>query len=402
VDDVTRFALIILVVAVAGLAAIYSNHLSRATRIPTPLIFLVGATVAVQLVPPLHRPPQRVVQEVATVALVVILFTGGAGIGLRAFRQVWRVVVSLGVVGTILCTFAMAAFAHLALGFDWYPAMLLATAIAPTDPAVVFSVLGQREVSGPAGLILQGESGANDPVGIALMTSLLAAGTLTLPAIGHASLTFTVQLVVGGLLGFVGARFLVWLVRTVPLPAESLYPLEVLAMVFALYGLTTVVGGSGFLAVFVAGILVGDEEGPHRADTSSVLATLTSFAEIVVFVALGLTIDLGVLSDADVWGPGLLLAAVLTLLVRPVLVGLCLLPARLPANEATFVLVAGLKGAVPILLGSFLITEHVAQSTRLYEIVVTVVLASVLVQGSLISWLARVLRIPVGPAEAPS
>jgi cell volume regulation protein A len=228
-----------------------------------------------------------------------------------------------------------------------------------------------------------------------VMSSLLAAGGLTAAAAGHAVVVFVGQMVVGGILGIVGARLLLWFTRRVALPSESLYPLRTLACVFVLYGATTALEGSGFLAVFVAGILMGDERMPYQPETAGFFAALSSIAEIVVFIALGLTVDLKVLSHADVWGPGLLIALVLTLVIRPVLVGLCLLPSRLARNEATFVLFAGLKGAVPILLGTYLLTEQVADGQRLYEIVVTVVLFSVFVQGGLVPWAAKVLKLPV-------
>ena len=144
--------------------------------------------------------------------------------------------------------------------------LLVATAVSPTDPAVVFSVLGQREVEGRSGTILEGESGANDPVGIALMASLLAAGGLT----GHAFVDiggqFLLQMGVGAAIGVLGGRALLWFMRRVPLPSEGLYPLRTLACVLVLYGAATLAHGSGFLAVFVAGILIGDGRAPYKRE----------------------------------------------------------------------------------------------------------------------------------------
>jgi cell volume regulation protein A len=394
-DDVSHFAVLVLLVALVGLVAVLSSHVSRVSRIPSPLVFLVGATVAVRIVPDLHAPPERTVQRIVTVALVVILFTGGNEIGRRRFRAARGPILSLGVAGTVLTAAAIAALARATLDIDWYQATLLAAAIAPTDPAVVFSVLGQREIAGRSGVILQGESGANDPVGIALMASVLGAGAITGSAAAHALGTFVVEMAIGAAFGLAGSQLILWFVRRVPMPTESLYPLRTLACVFALYGATTLVDGSGFLAVFIAGVLIGDERLPYKPETQSFFAALASISEIVAFVALGLTVDLSVLSHADVWGPGLLIAATLTVVIRPALVGVCLLPSRLPRTEAAFVLFAGLKGAVPILLGTYLLTEDVADGARLYEIVVTVVVFSVLVQGGLLPWVARILRLPV-------
>ena len=236
--------------------------------------------------------------------------------------------------------------------------MLVATAVAPTDPAVVFSVLGRREISGRSGIILEGESGANDPVGIALMASLIAAGGLSAGAFAKVGGEFLLQMGVGAAVGVAGGAALLWFTRRVPLPSEGLYPLRTLACALMLFGAATLAHGSGFLAVFAAGIVLGDARAPYKREIERFHSALASLAEIVAFVALGLTIDLDVIFRADVWIPGLILGAALAFVIRPVLVGLCLIPARLPANERSFVLFAGLKGAVPILLGTFLFSAH--------------------------------------------
>ena len=139
---------------------------------------------------------------------------------------------------------------------------------------------------------------------------------------------------------------------------------------------------------------------PRSSGRSSAFhSALASLAEIVAFIVLGLTIDLGVIAQADVWIPGLILGAALAFVIRPVLVGLCLIPARLRSNERNFVLFAGLKGAVPILLGSFLLAAHVPGAERLYGIVAVVVVFSVVVQGSLMPAAARLLRVPMRVVE---
>src|SRR5262249_51156882 len=152
-----------------------SNRLSRLIRIPAPALFLVGAAIVSDLVPRLEAIPVEVVQQVVTVALVVLLFDGGMHIGWRSLRRAAGAVLWLGVAGTLVAAAAVALLGHYLLGLDWRFALLIGTALAPTDPAVVFSVLGNREVVGRSGTLLEGESGANDPVGIALMVAILAA-----------------------------------------------------------------------------------------------------------------------------------------------------------------------------------------------------------------------------------
>ncbi|MEO6701579.1 MAG: cation:proton antiporter [Jatrophihabitantaceae bacterium] len=397
--DSYSYGRLLLLIGVVGIVAVLSNRITARLRVPAPALMLAAAAIAVQLVPSLHAPTELSVDHLVTVALILILFDGGMHIGWSRFRQAAGSIAIVGVAGTFLTTAGAALFLHLAVGLDWYPALLVATAVAPTDPAVVFAVLGQRQIGGNSGTILEGESGANDPVGIALMASLLAAGGLSGSAFGQVSGEFVLQLGVGGLVGLVGGAGLRWFVQRVQLPSEGLYPLRTLACALGLFGIATLAHGSGFLAVFVAGISIGDARAPYKREIVLFHSAASSLGEIVAFVVLGLTVRLSDLSRADVWIPGLLLALVLTLVVRPLVVGGCLLGSGLNRGERGFIVFSGLKGAVPILLGSFLLGAHLASAERLYGIVVIVVVFSVVVQGSLLPTAARLLRVPMRTVE---
>jgi potassium/hydrogen antiporter len=394
-SDTYAFAGQLLLVATVGLLALMSNRLTERIRIPTPLLVLVAAALAVKVLPDLHEPPERLVERIVTVALIWILFDGGLHIGWVRFRSAAGPIAIVGILGTFLTVSAAAVLMHFVFGLAWYLALLVATAISPTDPAVVFSVLGQREVAGLSGVILEGESGANDPVGIALMASLITAGTVSLGSAGQIAGEFALQMGVGAVFGVLGGRSLLWFMRAVPLPSEGLYPLRTAASALVIFGAATVVHGSGFLAVFVAGIILGDERAPYKREIERFLSALASLGEIVAFIVLGLTVDLDELAQPDVWVPGLAIGAILAFIIRPIVVGVCLLPARLRRNERTFVLFAGLKGAVPILLGTFILTTQVHEAARLYGIVVIVVAFSVLIQGSLVPTVAHLLRLPM-------
>jgi len=395
VGDSGAFAVLVLITAVVGLLAVLSNRLSERIHVPAPALFLVAAAVAIRLFPDLHSPPEQLVERVVTVALLCILFDGGMHLGWSRFRRSAAPIAVIGVAGTFLTAAAAAVVAHWVFGLDWYLAALLGTAVSPTDPAVVFSVLGRREVAGRSGDILEGESGANDPVGIALMVALLAAGGITAGSVPAVAGEFVLQMSVGLVAGVVGGRALLWFMRRVALPAEGLYPLRTLASAFVIYGAASLAHGSGFLAVFIAGIILGDARAPFKREIERFHSALASLAEIVAFVILGLTVNLADLTTPEVWIPGLILGAAVAFLIRPVLVGLCLLPVRLRWREKTFILFAGLKGAVPILLASYLLAANIPQGSRLYGIVIIVVVFSVLVQGSLVPTVAGVLRVPM-------
>jgi len=400
--DVLTFGLIVALVAGAGSIAVLSSRLSDVIHVPAPAIFLVAAAVASDLVASLGALSVDNVQRIVTVALIFILFDGGMHIGWRRFRSAAGEIGAVGVVGTFLTAGAVAVLAHLIFGFGWQAALLLGTALAPTDPAVVFSVLGKREVAGRSGVIIEGESGVNDPVGIALMASMLLVietGKGGLDAAGAGLVELLLQMVIGAAIGVILGHGLVTVVRRVPLPSEALYPLRTLAAAGVIYGVATVAHGSGFLAVFIAGIMLGDARAPYKREIRRVHASIASLGEIVAFAVLGLTVSLRSVLQSHAWWIGLALAALLALVIRPLLVGSLLLPVRLRRGEKVFVLWAGLKGAVPILLGTFVFVAHVPDATLIYNIIFVVVLFSVVVQGGLVPWVAQRCGVPMHVVE---
>jgi cell volume regulation protein A len=400
VRDLVPFAVITLLVSLALLVAVGSNRLAERIRVPTPALFLIIAAVASDLAPRLGELSIVVDQRIVTIALVLILFEGGMHIGWARMRTAAGAVLWLGMAGTLVTAGAMALSAHYLFGFDWRAGLLIGAALAPTDPAVVFSVLGRREISGRTGTLLEGESGANDPVGIALMVSLLGTSGGGWSAFGSGLGHFALQLVVGAAVGAGGGWLLLQLMRRMPLPNEALYPVQAMAFAVLLYGGATAMQGSGFLAVFLAGIVVGDARAPYKREIERFAGALASIAEIVAFVVLGLSVDLDSIFHGNRFWMALGLAALLMLAVRPLLVGLLMLPVDLRRGERLFVLLSGLKGAVPILLGTYVLVEHAHRATEIYDIVFVVVLISVLVQGGLVPTMIRVFRIPtrqVGP-----
>ncbi|MGH6654829.1 MAG: cation:proton antiporter [Actinocrinis sp.] len=400
-SDTAHFGLLVALVAGVVMLAVLSNRASTRLRVPAPAFFLLGAALASDLQPGLGHLPILTVQRVVTVALAVILFDGGMHIGRARLRQAAGPVLWIGVAGTLVTAAALALLAHGLFGLSWTGAALLGTALAPTDPAVVFSVLGRRQIAGRAGTLLEGESGANDPVGIALMAALLSAtaGHHGGAGLGDALGVFAEQMFIGLGVGAVGGFALLEFTRRVPLPTEGLYPLRVLAGALGVYGVAAVAEGSGFLAVFVAGIVLCDARAPYAREVKRFHGAVAGLAEITAFTVLGLTVSLRSLPRGDALGIGLALAVLLAFLVRPLLVGLLLIPVRLAGRERVIVLWAGLKGAVPILLGTYILTAAVPDAARLYDIVFVVVAFSVLVQGGLLPALAQRLRVPVRIVE---
>ena len=395
-EDLLEFGKLILVVSTGLSLAIAIRALAGRLAIPTAGLLLVVAAAASDIVDRLATILTfEDVQRIATLALIVILFEGGSGIGLRRFQRAAVPVIALGVIGTFGTAALVAVAAHVVLDLSWIVSGLIGAALAPTDPAVTFSVLAGKEVRGRSGTILEGESGFNDPVGIALMVGMVELATTDGGSFSIVVEEFALEMGIGLLAGIGGALVLVWLIRHAPLPDRTLYPVAVILAAGAIYGAAAVAHGSGFLAVFVAGILVGDLPYAERSVVRSFNSALSDLGELAAFVALGLTIDLALIADEGLWWRGLVLALLLGFVVRPLVVGALLVPMRLNWGERGFIVWSGLKGAVPILLASLAVVGATDYSAQLYGIVFVVVLFSVVVQGTLVPTVAARLGVPM-------
>jgi potassium/hydrogen antiporter len=395
VDELTTFGTIVLVVVGGLLLALLATKLNERFPVPEPAVFLVLAAVASDIFPELsERLSILEVERIAVVALIIILFNGGTLVGWRRFRVAAVPITSVAILGTFATAAIIAVVAHYVLGFEWTTAGLVGAALAPTDPAVMFSVLGNQEIRGRTGTILEGEAGLNDPAGIALMIGMVELATEDDGSLWIIVEEFAVEMSVGLVVGLIGAAAMRPLLR-ISLPSVGLYPIRTLAAAGVIYGLASVLHGSGFLAVFVAGIALGDADVPLRDSIERFHTSLASLAEVVVFVALGITIDVTDVLTSRALLEGLALAVVLALVARPLGIGPLLLPVRMRWSERIFVVWAGLRGAVPILLAAFALLGGVDDAQRVYDIVFVVVAFSVIVQGSSIPLVARRLGIPM-------
>jgi cell volume regulation protein A len=393
VHDVEIAALII---GATGIGAIAASRLARLLRVPAPAVFLICGLALAELSSRAHDIAtfERVAQ-LGSYALIFILFEGGFSNGgwLRTGPSVGPIL-TLGVVGTLLTTGMLAAACHWVIGLPVELSVLIGVALAPTDPAAVFSVLGEQDVEGTTDIILEGESGANDPVGISLMLGAIAyyesGGSL-----GGVTLDFALQLLVGIAVGVAAGLSIAWALGRVRIGSDTLHVVAALSGAFLTFAIAGELHGSGFLAVFVSGLLIGRVKITAHEASEGFLGVLAALSEMVMFAALGLTVTLGALGDA--LPRGLAIFAILTFIARPLVTLLITGPMQLTNGERAFVAWGGLKGAVPILLASLPIIEHVDGAHTVYEIVFVAVVASVLLQGSTLPLLARrvgLLRAP--------
>ncbi|MBV8257770.1 MAG: cation:proton antiporter [Actinobacteria bacterium] len=392
--ELSHFGAWVALLSGAALVAVVSTRLAERIRVPPGAFFLIAAAVASDLFPRLNDFSIRGVERLASVSLAVILFDGGLRVGWRRFRDAAVPIVSLGLLGTFVTAGLLALLARGVTGMSWAACGVLGAALAPTDPAIMFSVLGRKEIAGRSGTILEGESGANDPVGIALTIAMISAAAGS-GSVGSAVGDFVSSLLIGLAIGAVAGAWLHPRLVRLPLREASLGPLRTLTFVGLVYGVASLARGSGFLAVFIAGILVGDERFPGKRAVARFHTSLASLAEIVVFVALGLTVHIGSVFHGGVWWQGLALAIGAALVIRPLAVGPLLLPVELTRGERLFVIWGGLKGAVPILLAAFALLGGVDHAQRIYLIVFVVVALSVTLQAASIPSAAARLGVPM-------
>ncbi|HEX6631129.1 MAG TPA: potassium/proton antiporter, partial [Gemmatimonadaceae bacterium] len=342
--------------------------------------------------------------RVGTVALTLILFDGGLNTSVAAVRATIAPAGLLATVGVVGTAAIVAGAAHL-LGFDWPLSLLLGAVVSSTDAAAVFAVLRGSGINlkRRVGTTLEVESGINDPMAV-ILTTLLTANALAgheVPPwwalLGEVVVTILLGLAAGVLIGRVGRLVL----NRIRLPAGGLYPALTLALACLSYGVATLVHGSGFLAVYVAALVLGNGQLPYRRSLLRVHDALAWLSQIVMFLLLGLLVFPARLLEVA-W-PGLALALVLALLARPLVSTLCLLPFRYTGRDMAYVGWVGLRGAVPINLATYPILAGVRGAERLFDVVFFLVVVNALLPGMTVPWMTRRLRLESAePPTAPA
>jgi potassium/hydrogen antiporter len=376
------------------LAALALEPTARRLDVAVPLVFLgVGLALGALSGTARHEVDAGQLETAGTIALVLILVDGGLRTGIVALRRELAPVLALGLGGTLV-TFALVAIAaHAVTGLGWTLSLIVGAALSPTDPAAAFSVLhGRSGGTLRVATVLEGEAGFNDPVAIALVIALIdAARKGHDPGVGEIAWTMLREGVVGAIVG-IGLALVLARLLSSRAPTIGVAPALVVSLgAFLAFGLAGLAHGSGFLAAYLFGLMLGDRLQEAQASVGRLHDQLSSLAEVGMFVLLGvalMTIPLrGSLADAAV------LAALLVLVVRPLVAGPLLGAFGLGRSGSLFGVWGGLKGAVPILLGSLPIARGLAQGERLFALVGLVVVFSLLVQGLTLGRLARRLGI---------
>lgn len=370
--------------------------------IPTLLLFLLVGMLFGSDGLGLQFNSARDAQFIGMIALSIILFSGGMDTKFQDIKPVLKPGMVLSTVGVLLTTvltgvfiYFLSGLTHTNIELTMMASLLLAATMSSTDSASVFSLLRSQRMNLKENLrpMLELESGSNDPMAymltIVLIQIISSGSELSLAVVGRDLL---VQFLIGGSVGYAFGRFAVWLVNRINLSNSSLYPILLLSIVFATFTITDLLKGNGYLAVYIAGVIVGNVRLVYRKEINTFMNGLTWLFQIIMFLSLGLLVNPHEM--LDIAAVALLIGLFMIVIARPVSVFACLLPFRNISNKARlFVSWVGLRGAVPIIFATYPVIAGIDGSQQLFNIVFFITLLSLVVQGMSISSFARWLHL---------
>lgn len=376
------------------LLSVIASKASGRLGIPVLLLFLIIGMLAGSDGPGgIHFDNPWLAQSLGVVALVFILFAGGMDTEWASVRPQLGRGMALSTLGVAITAGLVAVFATTVIGMSWPEGLLIGAIVSSTDAAAVFAVMRSRYVSlrGPLKPLLELESGSNDPMAVFLTIGMISLITGASLSVTDLIPMFIRQMVLGAAIGYGTGRLMVLLINRLRLEYDGLYPVLTLSLVMLTYSGSAWLGGNGFLAVYLAGLIMGNSEFIHKRSLLRFHDGLAWLMQITMFLTLGLQVFPKQL--VPVAGTGLLLALFLMVIARPVAVFMTLAPTSLTLREKTMVAWVGLRGAVPIILATFPLLAGVPQAHMMFNLVFFIVLTSVLLQGTSIPLVARWLRV---------
>lgn len=389
--------LALLVGAVVVLVSVWALRLSQRLGLPVLLIYLAIGVAVGEAGLGLQFEDADLTRNIGLCALIAIIAEGGLTERWSVLRPVVGQVVLLATVGVAVSVGLVGLTLHLLLDLDLRLALLYGAVLSSTDAAAVFATLRRMRLRRRLATIVESESASNDPMAV-VAVGLLSAAVLAGPWWQEGLLVFY-QFVVGGLIGALTGVLGAAILRRVALPVAGLYPLAALAFVVLAFGAGTVVGASGFVAVYLAAVVLGNSRLPHRQAILGFAEGIAWLAQIGLFVLLGLLVSPAELPGA--LGAAVVVGLVLLFLARPVSVALITSWFRVRLREQVFLSWAGLRGAVPIVLATIPLSEQVPGTDGLFNVVFVLVVVFTLVQGTTLPLVARWARVtdPEAPSE---
>ncbi|WP_234573601.1 potassium/proton antiporter [Rhodohalobacter sp. 614A] len=384
----------LLVGALLLLLSIFSSKLSTRFGIPVLLVFLgIGMIVGSDGLNWIYFDNYELAQYLGIIALIYILFSGGLDTRWKKIQPVIIPGISLSTLGVLVSALIVGVFTSWLLNFGLLEGVLVGAIVSSTDAAAVFSVLRSKALGFKYRLkeLMEFESGTNDPMAIFLAIGIIQ--LLILPDFGWLEMTllFFQQISVGLLGGYIFGKLTTWIINSINLEYDGLYPVLMLALVPLIYSVIDLMGGSGFLAVYIAGMVLGNSNFIHQRSLINFFDGLGWLMQITMFLTLGLLVFPTQIMAIS--GTGLLVALVLILVARPVSVFVSLFFSRFKMRSKLMISWTGLRGAVPIIMATFPLGASMENAELIFSIVFFVVVTSVLIQGPFIPLIARWLHV---------
>jgi cell volume regulation protein A len=389
---------ILLVGPILILISIAIARFSDNLGVPTMLLFLgIGMLAGSEGPGGIHFDDPALAQSIGIIALVFILFAGGLDTNWSQVRPAVRQASSLATLGVFLTTLAVGAFLSFLLNFSLMNGLLLGAIVSSTDAAAVFSVLRSRNISlrGQLKPLLELESGSNDPTAIFLTIGLIHLLTDASSSVGSLALHFIFQMGLGAAFGYGLGKAMVFFLNRLKLAYEGIYPVFSLAFAALVYGATASIGGSGFLAVYISGLVASNSEFVHKKSLLRFFDGLAWLSQITMFVTLGLLVFPSQI--IPIMGLGLLVSGFLMLVARPLSVFISLSFSMFQWREKAFISWVGLRGAIPIVLATFPLLAGLPDARLMFNLVFFIVLTSALFQGWSVPIAARVFKVDAPP-----
>lgn len=376
-----------------GLLLVISVFLSKFTAkigVPSLVIFLIIGLVldAGQYISPTITN-YKYIQYISIFALIVIMFSGGLDTEVKQMKPIAKIGISLSTIGVILTAFISGILIHFVFHFDLLLSLLLGSIVSSTDAAAVFSIFKSQKINIKNNLdnVLELESATNDPMAYILVTSFIYAIIHPTVSIPFLIFIFIKSLILGLIGGFILGKLFAKILARLKLSTEGLYPVLLFSAALLSFAVTEYIGGNGFLAVYIAAVLIGNCKIKYKKSQLKFFDGLAWLMQIVMFILLGVFTSPDELVATLI--PSILIAILLIFVARPVSVFISLIPFDLDLNSKAFLSWTGIKGAVPIVFAFYPLVDNIPGATTLFNVVMVITLISVIFQGSAIKSMAK-------------
>ncbi len=385
---------ILLIGSILLFASVVAGKTSYRFGVPVLLFFVaIGMLAGSEGIGGIRFDDPKAAQFIGVVSLNFILFSGGLDTNFKSVKPILGQGITLSVFGVLLTAFSLGTFVWLITNFTFYEAMLLGSIVSSTDAAAVFSILRSKSLSLKSNLrpTLELESGSNDPMAYVLTIAFLTLVINQDQSIYDVIPMFMLQMVLGGVAGFLFGKLSKRIINRIRLDYEGLYPVLVIALMFTTFSFTDFVGGNGFLAIYICAVYLGNQELIHKNTILKMYDGLAWLMQIVLFLTLGLLVFPS--HVFPVMGVGLLISLFLIVAARPISVFISLLPFRMKLRRRFFISWVGLRGAVPIVFATYPLLAGIEKAGMIFNIVFFISISSVLIQGTTIGLFARWLKV---------